>query len=219
MNKTKTWVLQMNFQKLFKRFLLISLVVMILGGVLVGVSFRTQISEGISYVRQSEQEEDRFEVDAEKQTDRPEDDYFKRGDHHDYREYDFFEHIPITKPSFGAKIILCAFVCLCCLIFVVYWLIIASCLYQAAVLADMNGFLWLLAELCGNLFVAILFILVRSVIRKKCVACEKWQQVKANYCAYCGTQLYEKCPVCGEMCANSDQYCFVCGNRLHDAKS
>ena len=110
MNKMKTWVLQMNFQKLFKRFLLISLTAVILGGVLVGVSFRTQISEGISYVQQSEQEEDRFEADTEKQTDRPEDGYFERGEHHNHREYDFFEHVPITKPSVGAKIILCAFV-------------------------------------------------------------------------------------------------------------
>nr|WP_217936466.1 zinc ribbon domain-containing protein [Enterocloster clostridioformis] len=219
MSKVKKRVLQMNFQKLFKRFLLISLAVVILGGVLVGVSFRTQISEGISYVQQSEQEEDRFEADAERQTDRPEDGYFEQGDHRDHREHDFFEHIPITKPSFGAKIILCAFVCLCCLIFVAYWLIIAAWLYQAAVLAGMNGFLWLLAGACGNLFAVILFILVRNVIRKKCSACGQWQQVKAKYCAHCGTQLYEKCPACGEMCANSDQYCSACGNRLHDAES
>lgn len=219
MSKVKNRVLQMNFQKLFKRFLLISLAVVILGGGLVGVSFRTQISEGISYVQQSEQEEDRFEANAERQTDRPEDGYFERGDHRDHREHDFFEHTPITKPSLGAKIILCAFVCLCCLIFVTYWLIIAAWLYQAAVLADMNGFLWLLAGTCGNLFAVILFILVRSVIRKKCSACGQWKQVKAKYCVHCGTQLYEKCPACGEMCANGDQYCSACGNRLHDAES
>lgn len=55
-------------------------------------------------------------------------------------------------------------------------------------LSEMNGLLWLLAGLGGNLFAAVLFILVRSYIRRKCSVCGHYVSKNANYCTECGAR-------------------------------
>lgn len=223
MDKIKNRILQISFPKFWKRFLILALVFVLLGGVSVGVCFRTQISEGIAYVQQVEQEKESAEADgqtAEASAEKEEKKDFPQKKGREKKELkSFLKNMPITKPSFGAKLVLCAYAGLCCLLFGVYWLAVAAWLYQAAAKAQMNGFLWLLAGLAANLFAAILFLLVRSVIRKKCPACGQRLPRDAGYCTHCGKALYAKCPECGKACSPEANYCSACGHRLHEAEA
>lgn len=63
-----------------------------------------------------------------------------------------------------------------------FWLLIAAWLYQAAVLSKMHRLIWFFLGLCGNLAAVVVFLLLRSLIRKKCDACENYQMMKAQYC-------------------------------------
>ena len=215
MQKLKSKILQMNFPKFFKGFLIVALVALLLGGVSLGVGFRTQISQVVSYARQAEPEKAQPETDVQEHAVAEQK---KQGEHRDHQEKDFLENAPITEPSFGAKLTLALFGLLYCLLFAVYWLMAAAWLYQAAVLAHTNGFVWLLAGLIGNVFAGVLFLLFRSITRKKCPACGKWLSSKAKYCVHCGEKLYVKCPACGKECRHEDQFCSACGHRLQETQ-
>ena len=49
MNKLQNRIMNMNFKKTAKRFVLAALIIVILGGAAVGVAYRTQIQETITY--------------------------------------------------------------------------------------------------------------------------------------------------------------------------
>lgn len=49
MNKFQTKIMNMDFKKTIRRFILLSLIIVVLGGVLTGFMFRTQAGEAIMY--------------------------------------------------------------------------------------------------------------------------------------------------------------------------
>lgn len=215
MKKLKSVVLRMNYRKFFKWFLFVSLAVVLLGGILTGISFRTQISEGISYARTFEHDADHFAAGAEG----PVQDGEGIGGYDEYRghpEHDWAERIPFTEPSTGAKVTAGIFGCLCCLIAAVYWLAVVAWLYKAAAESGMSRLLWPLAGLIGNLLAVILFLAVRGITRKKCSGCGHWEKKEEQYCANCGARLREKCPACGGDCGSDDLYCRACGQKLRE---
>lgn len=54
MDKLKNKILQTDFPKFWKRFLLSALVLLLIGGIAAGISLRPQISEGYAYAQQLE---------------------------------------------------------------------------------------------------------------------------------------------------------------------
>ena len=106
---------------------------------------------------------------------------------------------------------------LCELLAVTFWLLIAAWLYQAAVLSGMNGLLWALLGLGGNVFAVVMFLLIRSFARKKCSSCGRWQK-KGSFCRACGVKLKKTCPTCGTECEADDVFCASCGSSLKDKK-
>lgn len=212
MHFLKQKILKTDFPRFMKRFLLLSVLAVLLGGVVTGLCFRTQLSEGISYVRQREEDDagagghDREETSGRMDS--------ERDDRHEHRDRDFLEKIPMTKPTRGAKCVLAAYGCLCVLLFAVYWLVSAAWLCQSAVRANMSGAMWLLAGLVGNLPAAVLFILVRECVRRRCPSCGRWLPKAARFCARCGRGQYVLCPACGEACGHADRYCSSCGHSL-----
>lgn len=70
---------------------------------------------------------------------------------------------------------------LCGLLALAFWLLVAAWLYQAAVLSAMSGPLWGVLGLVGNVFAVVLFVIVRSFLRRKCPACgAKLEDAGAN---------------------------------------
>lgn len=99
-----------------------------------------------------------------------------------------------------------------------YWLLVAGWLYQQAVRSDMNGVLWLLLGLVGNLAAVVLFIVYRSVTHVACDDCGGWSPKDAGYCRRCGAALGKNCPVCGEPLRRNDCYCSHCGAVTNQAE-
>ncbi len=228
MNKIKSSIMKMNFRKFFPRFIIISLVILIIGGAVTGFSLRTQISELIAYERSMDMFEDRYDDDwydddwgmfnQYGQYDQF-DQYGQYGHHDEYGARDYLEHnwpypMPFTEPSTGAKVIAVTFGVVCLLILAVYWLAVTAWLYQAAVLSGMNHVLWPLAGLFCNLLAVAVFLVVRWLIREKCPSCGHWNHRGAQFCESCGADLQEKCPACGKVCPSGSRYCPSCGAKL-----
>lgn len=228
MSKIHEKVMKADFAKSLKRLIIFAVCVMLLGGGTSAVVLASQIGGAASIIRQREQagEQNREEYRADGEQD--EETYWGDGEReHDYREgkegdgrdeYDFLDNMTITGPVIGALITLGLTVFLESLSLFLFWILVAAWLYQAAVHSGMNGLVWLVAGLAGNVFGAIIFLLVRSFIRVKCPICGAFLQVKTQYCPKCGTAMYEKCADCGEGCAVDDTFCRACGNPLHASR-
>lgn len=140
----------------------------------------------------------------------------KDEEEHDREEYDYFDHMTITMPSPAALIAVGITGLLVWVLMILYWLCVAAWLYQAAVLSGMNGLVWLMAGLIGNIFAAALFLLVRNFVRVKCPSCGSFSHIKTQCCTACGTAFHENCENCGADCAAGDKFCRACGKKLHE---
>lgn len=221
MNKLQARIMNMHFEKTAKRFVVLALLIVILGGVLTGVMFRTQINEAVTHYQTYENDNGNgSQKDYGKNNRYSENGYNEnRGDRergHDYEKADFFESGLFTKPSVGAEIVLGVYAGLCLLIALAYWLLIAAWLYQAAAKASMAELLWAALGFFFNIFAVIAFVIVRS-LQPVCPGCGVRQKAAA-YCRTCGTAMKRKCPGCGASADAEDAYCSHCGKALKNDK-
>lgn len=216
MNKLQSKILNMDFKKAAKRFVLLSLIIVVLGGILTGFMFRTQIGEAIAYHQTYENSrENGTQKDIEENARYDGENREDRGREHDYEESDFFESGQFTKPTVGAKIVFFTYAALCALIALVYWLLVMAWLYQAASKAAMNRTLWTILGLFFNLATVIAFLIVRS-LQTVCPSCGAYQKA-GTFCRACGVPLQIKCAGCGVLAEGKDNYCSHCGKRIpHD---
>lgn len=208
MNKMKRRVMQTNFGRTIKRFLILAVCAVVLSGGISAFLLRTQIGEIASYAWQEEVRDEWQEGTLESDGLHGED-FWREEERTDLAKV-------ITRPSAAAIAAACVTGVILLLAGAVYWLLVAAWLYQAAVLAKMHGMVWFLLGLCGNLAAVAVFLLLRSLIRKKCGECGSYQPVKAAYCAACGAGLTVKCPECGIVCEKDARYCRNCGKSLSE---
>lgn len=203
-------IMQADFAKSLKKLIILMVCVALLGGGLSTAMLAPQIREAVSSAR-------RWEQDREKRQERDGGGKERRDDkEHRESEHDFFDRMTITAPA-PAALIAAGITGLLFMVFLfLYWLLVAAWLHQAAVLSDMNGALWLLAGLLGNVFAAVLFGIVRSFIRIKCPSCGSFRNIKTRYCTRCGAELRESCENCGADCAPGDKFCHTCGKKRHE---
>lgn len=233
MKKIHEKIMRTDFAKSLKKLIIFVVCVVLLGGVSVAMLV-PQIGEAVSGIRQWEQDGEENRGDGEQDEENRGDEEQNRkefrengegdkelndreGKEGDGREEcDFLKNVTISPPMVGAVItlgitVLCGFLSL-----FLFWLLVTAWLYQAAVRSGMNGLFWLAAGIAGNVFGAIVFLLVRSFIRVRCPSCGAFLPVKTQYCSGCGAAMYEKCTVCGEDCAVGDNFCCACGKKLHE---
>lgn len=197
-------MMQTNFAKRLKKLIILLVCVTVLGG---GISAGLLVPQ----IRETAADVHRWEQDRES---RDENDDRNDG-RRDHEEYDLFDHMTITGQTAAALVTVGITGLISSVLLFLIWLSVAAWLYQAAVLSGMNGLLWLAAGLAGNVFAAVIFLLVRSFIRVRCPSCGSYQQIKTQYCAKCGTALHETCASCGASCAMGDTFCNACGKELH----
>lgn len=207
MEKLRQKIMQEDFLKLFKRWLVFALCVILLGGGFSAVMLQPQIHETAAAVKMMEQ------ADKDREAGRAESLQNDLQKQNDREEHDSAEGLNITEPSVGAKITLGVTGLLGCLAGAAFWLLIAAWLYQRAVLSDMNGFFWGLLGLGGNVFAVIVFLTVRSFICRKCPFCGRWQR-KSAFCHVCGRKLNQTCTACGADCEAGHLFCGSCGNKI-----
>lgn len=238
MNKLQQKILDTDFKTAAKRFVLISLILLIAGGAFTGYMFRAQINEGAAYYQSYEkggpekqgQEQDGQDQAGQDQVGQapvgPSQEGYNREGHkdwqyekyghdkkkHDDHEFDIFDSDAITRPSSGALAAGAAYAALCMLIFAAYWLLVAAWLYKAAAKAGMNRTFWGLLGLCFNLAAAAVFLAARST-RPRCPNCGTSQE-PADFCRACGAPMQIKCTECGAEAHDGDSFCPHCGKKL-----
>ncbi len=216
MKKLQNRIMSMNFKKVAVRFIIVVLAVILLGGVAVGVTFRTQISEIITYSQTEDQAE--HTIDQQKKLTEDNEKYSQKenGEHYgkfENNDHEFFDSAQFTKPSTGMKIALCSYIGICGLFALAYWLLIAAWLFQASTKAYMFSLLWTVLGLFFNLFAVIAFLVVRS-LQSVCPSCGTYQK-EAEYCRNCGAEMSTKCVECGTVVKPLELYCPNCGKELN----
>lgn len=212
MSKIREKIMKTNFAKKLKKLLILSACVLLLGGGISALSLSTQIGEVISQAQSWEKTDSELHRDAYHWLN--EEYSFENWKWNRFEKRDIHENFQLTEPILTAKIAIGITSTMFILLAVAFWVLISMWLYQAAVRADMNGSLWLLMGLGGNIFAALLFILVRSFIRKKCPSCGHYQSTDMNFCTQCGTLIRKKCPSCGVDCGSDEVFCHACGQKM-----
>ena len=203
MKHWKERILQMKFGKLVKRLTILSICVILLGGILSVVLLQPQISQITSAVQQTDQM-----------------DGFREEYFHDWGDWDgesWDVAYAMTEPTFPVKCALLAIGAVFCALFAVWWFLVPAWLYQASKRAQMSALLWPLLGLIWSLWGLLLFLVVRSFLRQRCSSCGTWQR-RASFCRTCGAKFYVTCPSCGTDCDPGDLYCGHCGSSLKPAE-
>lgn len=213
MAKLHEKIMSMRFKHIAKAWVALALAVALIGGGASAALLAPQINEAVTYARSVDEQEN---AQAAGETQQPINE--QQGEENGHREHGKryerdLENIPFTEPSTAAKIAAGVTALLALALGAAYWLLCAAWLYRAAVVSDMDGRLWLLLGLLGNLAAIILFWVVRCLLRAKCPQCGTWQK-RGNYCARCGAQLVRYCPSCGTKVAAKDLFCQHCGVKL-----
>lgn len=233
MNTRKNKLLNWNFTRIAKRFILIALCVMLTGGIVSGFLLRTQIREAIELSQSGTYPNEAYQNGSDElqlyghssgrgQYHREENFYAKEiwksnaRIHHSKGYYGWgaiWKSGQISRPSAAALIAAGVTRLACKLLFAAYWLLVAAWLYQAAHRSSMNPLLWTLAGLAGNLIAVVVFLLVRSFTHTQCGNCGTWQQ-EGSHCRKCGNPMGQTCPSCNAAIHNGDIFCGNCGKSL-----
>ena len=226
MSNFEKHILETDYRKIVRLFIIAALCVIVLGGILVGFTWRTQIGEAIAFHQTIENSgntdnqnlkltNERSAIDNEsknKDEQAARDNAYKNepedGQEHD--DADIFDSTQFTQPTVGAQIAFWTAAVLCMLLGIAYWLLIMAWLYKAAEQSAMNSALWAIAGLFGNLIAVFTFLIVRG-FRPGCPNCGRHQE-KASYCRFCGTALYHICQGCGLPFRTKDAFCPYCGH-------
>lgn len=159
-------ILQMKFGKLAARLAILSICVVLLGGILCVVLLRPQMAQIASAVQQAGQNDG---LRAER-----------------FPGWELWDDLQgIAEPAPPVK----------------------------AALSAIGAVLWPLLGLFWNVWGLLLFLVVRSLLRRRCPSCGVWQQ-KASFCRTCGAKFHGTCPACGAECGRGDGYCSRCGTPL-----
>lgn len=217
MNQLNKKIMHKDFPQFFKKFLGISLAVILLCGIVTGIAWSQQISEAASYKlshvsRKAELVYNRQSLLTDMQQNtvpareaRP----YKHDD-----GFKYWAYTAMTPPSAFALASLGFSATALAAIAAIYWLTVAAWVYQAAVRAQMHGGLWLVLALLGNVLAAVLFVIARSFLRQQCPHCNAWFSKKYEYCTECGSVLYQSCDNCHAICSEDETYCHGCGHKL-----
>lgn len=188
----------MQFGRLIKRLAILSICVVLLGGILSVVLLQPQISQIASAIQQSEE-------------------LSGFGDEH-FHDWDRWDGAyGIAEPALPVKAVLFVFGAALCVLFALWWLLVPAWLYQATKRAQMNALLWPLLGLIWSLWGLLLFLVVRSLLRQRCSSCGTWQR-KASFCRTCGEKFHVTCPACGTACSPGNLYCNHCGSPLNSSQ-
>ncbi len=220
MNRIKDRVMRVDFTRFFKIFIPLAIVLALLGGVAAGIGLHEKLSGNVGQVWQQDDGEGRMQQgNNDGDHERGDDGNSAAVSHHEGEEWtddDLLGGLMMTEADDDVMAILGLYGALCLLLFAIYWIAVAACLYQRARVSKMNGLLWLLLGLLGNVMAALAFVVIRSFIRQKCPECGSWQMAGRWYCTQCGAETGRSCPECGDLCGLDDKYCSRCGKSFDE---
>jgi len=105
----------------------------------------------------------------------------------------------------------------------IIWILVIIWVYRDAERRGMNGILWALLVLIGNLIGLLIYLIVRSdnALAQKagqatqaCPSCQKSVASNFVFCPYCAARLHAVCPECGKPTEKNWKVCPHCGKKL-----
>jgi len=118
------------------------------------------------------------------------------------------------------------------IVFLILWIVVIVWVYRDAERRGMNGVLWALLVLIGNIIGLLIYLIIRSdnlpaprddtespdVSESQatitCPNCQKPVGIDSAFCPLCGTRLQKVCPGCGKPVEESWVACPLCGEKL-----
>lgn len=108
------------------------------------------------------------------------------------------------------------------LVLLVIWIMVIVWVYRDAERRGMNGVLWALLVLIGNLIGLLIYLIVRSerwpakktVQTTTCPSCQKTVESTFIFCPNCGARLQAVCPGCNKPVESTWRVCPHCGHEL-----
>jgi signal transduction histidine kinase len=107
----------------------------------------------------------------------------------------------------------------------IIWILVIVWVYRDAERRGMNGILWALLVLIGNLIGLIIYLIVRSDIvpaqraapaLQTCPKCQKQVSTTYVFCPYCAARLHAVCPKCNKPTEENWKVCPHCGEKLSE---
>lgn len=103
------------------------------------------------------------------------------------------------------------------------WIVVIVWVYRDAERRGMNGVLWALLVLIGNLIGLLIYLIVRSdnlpapqerESLQECPACQRQIPADYTFCPHCGAKLQLSCPSCESTIKKNWKACPRCGEKL-----
>ncbi|MBA7552946.1 hypothetical protein ES705_45525 [subsurface metagenome] len=105
----------------------------------------------------------------------------------------------------------------------IIWIFVIVWVYRDAERRGMNGVLWALLVLIGNIIGLLIYLIVRSdgipALKaghetQACPNCQKEVDASFVFCPYCAARLHAVCPECGKPTEENWKACPHCGKKL-----
>lgn len=105
----------------------------------------------------------------------------------------------------------------------ILWIMVIVWVYRDSERRGMNGVLWALLVLIGNLIGLLIYLIVRSnnlapsaapASSRHCPECGRPVNETHQFCPYCGKKIEKTCPDCQNPVENDWKVCPHCGCRL-----
>ncbi len=110
--------------------------------------------------------------------------------------------------------------------FLILWIVVIVWVYRDAERRGMNGVLWALLVLIGNIIGLLIYLIIRSdnlpaprddtesTSTITCPNCQKPVGRDSAFCPLCGTRLQKVCPGCGKPVEENWVACPLCGEKI-----
>jgi endogenous inhibitor of DNA gyrase (YacG/DUF329 family) len=107
----------------------------------------------------------------------------------------------------------------------IIWIFVIVWVYRDAERRGMNGVLWALLVLIGNIIGLLIYLIVRSggipalksnQTTQACPSCQKEVDAAFVFCPYCAARLQTVCPECGKPTEENWKACPHCGKKLKE---
>jgi endogenous inhibitor of DNA gyrase (YacG/DUF329 family) len=131
----------------------------------------------------------------------------------------------IENLHFGPSILRFSFFSIFSIALLVIWILIIVWVYRDAERRGLNGVLWALLVLIGNIIGLLIYLIVRSdsipALRsarttQACPSCKKEVDSAFVFCPYCAARLQTVCPECGKATEENWKVCPHCGKKLKE---
>jgi endogenous inhibitor of DNA gyrase (YacG/DUF329 family) len=131
----------------------------------------------------------------------------------------------IDSIRFGSSLLRFSFYSLFSFALLIIWILVIVWVYRDAERRGMNGVLWALLVLIGNIIGLLIYLIVRSdgIPSRKveratqaCPNCQRQVDAAFIFCPYCAARLHAVCPECGKPTEENWKICPHCGKKLKE---